>query len=99
LQPIKDSTSKELIMDLKLKNEFLEIMKMNGVIQPSVLFKIHILIYAFDEDPLLLSEFIEQIKESYNYKKLSPNKATQSSYLTTVLFNEIKNLEEIFGVS
>lgn len=66
----------------------------HGVIQPSILFKSHVLLFGFKFSLENCIEFISQIKESYGYRRLESNKLRQSAYLQTILWNEIKSIEE-----
>lgn len=83
--PIKDNPS---------YISFQDILKSNRIIQPSILYKAYVLAHAFDYNPLNLAEFINQIRETYSFRKLENNPPRQSAYLSTILFNEIKGIEE-----
>lgn len=74
--------------------EFKNYLLSENVIQPSILFKSYVLAHAFDYDIRRLNNFILQIKETYGWRKLSNNPPRQAAYLSTILFNEIRNIEE-----
>lgn len=83
--PIKDKSSYV---------SFQEILKTNRIIQPSILYKAYVLVHAFDYNPSNLEEFINQIRETYSFRKLENNLPRQSAYLSAILYNEIKGIEE-----
>lgn len=65
-----------------------------GIIQPSILFKSHVLAFGFNNDVNLLSLFVSQVKSSWQFNKLSSSKLRQSQYLHSILFNEIRAIED-----
>ena len=75
-------------------SSFQQVLRENGIIQPSLLFKSHVIAFGFAYDVELLKEFLSHIKESYSFRKLESNRPRQIALLSTILFNEIRSIEE-----
>lgn len=73
---------------------FQELLKLHGIIQPSIIYKAYILAHGFNGDIEIFDKFITQIKETYAFKRLSNNHPRQLAYLSSILFNEIRSIEE-----
>lgn len=83
--PIKEFNSYHL---------FKEALKDHGIIQPSILLKSYVLAFGFGNDVTKLLTFLEQVKSTWQFNKLSSNEPRQMAYLSTIVYNEIKHIEE-----
>lgn len=73
---------------------FRDILKRYGVTQRSILFKSYVFAAAFENDFFEFESFLKQVTSAYSYKKLESNKPRQQAWLSSVLFNELKAIEE-----
>lgn len=73
---------------------FVDILKRYGITQRSILYKSYVFVSAFNNDYFEFESFLKQITSSYSYRKLETNKPRQQAWLSSVLFNEIKAIEE-----
>lgn len=73
---------------------FKEILKRYGVTQRSILFKSYVFAAAFEDDYFEFEQFLKQVTSSYSYKKLENNKPRQQAWLSSVLYNELRAIEE-----
>lgn len=75
-------------------SDFQQFIKGLAVVQPSIILKAHVIAFGFDYSLTDFESFILQIKETYSYRKLESNPQRQAAYLSTILFNEIRSIEE-----
>lgn len=73
---------------------FKDILKRYGVTQRSILFKSYIFAAAFEDDYFEFESFLKQVTSSYSYKRLENNPPRQQAWLSSVLYNELKSIEE-----
>lgn len=73
---------------------FKDILKRYEVTQRSILFKSYVFAAAFDNDFFEFEQFLKQVTSSYSYRKLENNKPRQQAWLSSVLYNELRSIEE-----
>lgn len=91
------NTEKQLLL-FPIKTDsmsgFKDILKRYGVTQRSILFKSYVFAAAFDNDFYEFEQFLKQVTSSYSYRKLESNPPRQQAWLSSVLFGELKAIEE-----
>lgn len=73
---------------------FKDILKRYGVTQRSILLKSYVFASAFEDDFFEFESFLKQVTSSYSYRRLENNIPRQQAWLSSVLYNELKSIED-----